>query len=126
MDRAARPTSSFTVSVGGGGGRDRHGEVIAWLTVREGSGRVLGLAGSLAANCPDGITLGLAPRPTPSAHLTVARGHDRGLVDDLAAERWGRPEERWLVDRILLLRSHLAASGARYETLHEASLYAAS
>lgn len=125
VDRAASLARPFTAGVAGGGGRERHGEIVAWLPVREGAGRVLGLAGALAAASPADLTAGPAPRPTPSAHLTVARGRDRSLVDDLAAERWGRPEERWRVEHILLLRSHLAPAGARYETLHEASLYAA-
>ncbi len=124
VDRAAEMGGAFTVGVGGGGGRARGDDAVAWLPVEEGAGRVIGLAGLLAAECPPDLTLGAPPRRTPSAHLTVARGHDRGVVDDLGAERWGRPEERWRVDRVSLLRSHLERAGARYETLHEATLYA--
>jgi RNA 2',3'-cyclic 3'-phosphodiesterase len=124
VDRAAARSGPFSVTVAGGGGRGHRGEAVAWLPVEEGAGRVIGLAGLLAADCPADLTSGAPPRRTPSAHLTVARGHDARVVEDLAAERWGRPEERWRADRVALLRSHLERTGARYETLHEATLYA--
>jgi 2'-5' RNA ligase len=125
VDRAATRAGPFRVGVAGGGGRERHGEAVAWLPVEEGAGRVIGLAGLLAVDCPSDTEIAGPPRRTPAAHLTVARGADRAAIDDLAAERWGRPEEYWLVDRVALVRSHLERTGARYETLHEAALYAA-
>jgi RNA 2',3'-cyclic 3'-phosphodiesterase len=125
VDRAATRAGPFRVSVAGGGGRERHGEAVAWLPVGAGAGRVIEMAGWLAADCPADAAIGGPPRRTPAAHLTVARGTDRAAIDDLAAERWGRPEEHWLVDRVALMRSHLERAGARYETLHEAALYAA-
>ena len=125
VDAAALSSLPFRVGVAGGGGRERHGEAVAWLPVDEGAGRVLDLAGRLAVDCPADLPVSGPPRRTPSAHLTVARSADRAVLDDLAGERWGRPEERWWVDRLALVRSHLEPSGARYETLHEAALYAA-
>jgi 2'-5' RNA ligase len=71
----------------------------------------------------EGITSSPSRR-TPAAHLTVARGSDRHVVRDLAAERWGRPEERFVADCVTLVRSYLEPTGARYETLHQAALYA--
>jgi 2'-5' RNA ligase len=123
-DRVAAGSSLFSLTVKGGGGRERHGEAVAWLTVREGAGRVIELAGSLWAACPEGLTAGAPPRRTMAAHLTVARKADRAVIHDLVAERWGRLEAAWPVDRLALLRSHLGPSGASYETLHEATLYA--
>jgi 2'-5' RNA ligase len=125
VEGAALSTEPFQVRVAGGGGRERHGQAVAWLPVSEGAGRVVGLAGRLAIDCPADLPVSGPPRRTPSAHLTVARSADRAVLDDLASERWGRPEERWWVDRLALVRSHLQPSGARYETLHEAALYAA-
>lgn len=125
VDDAALSSLPFRVEVTGGGGRERHGQAVAWLPVGEGAGRVLGLADHLAMACPADLPVSGPPRRTPSAHLTVARSADRAVLDDLTAERWGRPEERWRVDRLVLVRSHLQPSGARYETLHEAALYAA-
>lgn len=117
-------SSAFTVGISGGGGRERHGEAVAWLPVREGADKVIELAGHLAVGVQKGIRSGPPPRRTPAAHLTVARGADRQAVRDLVAERWGRPEERFVADRLTLLRSYLEPTGARYETLHGAALYA--
>jgi len=117
-------SSAFTVGISGGGGRERHGEAVAWLPVREGADKVIELAGHLAVGVQKDIRSGPPPRRTPAAHLTVARGADRQAVRDLVAERWGRPEERFVADRLTLLRSYLEPTGARYETLHGAALYA--
>ncbi len=125
VDHAAASTSPFRVAVAGGGGRERHGQAVAWLPVDEGAGQVLSLASHLAIDCPADLPTSGPPRRTPSAHLTVARSTDRVVIDDLASERWGRPDARWRADRLTLLRSHLQPTGARYETLHEAALYAA-
>jgi 2'-5' RNA ligase len=124
VDHVAALSSAVTVGICGGGGRERHGEAVAWLPVREGADRLIELAGHLAVDVGESITSGPSPRRTPAAHLTVARRADRPAVSDLAAERWGRPEERFLADRLALLRSHLEPTGARYETLHGAALYA--
>lgn len=124
VDHVAALSSAFTIGICGGGGRERHGEAVAWLPVREGADRLIELAGHLAVDVGEGIASGPPPRRTPAAHLTVARGTDHQAVRDLAAERWGRPEERFLADRVTLLRSHLEPTGARYETLHGAALYA--
>jgi len=124
VDHVAALSSAFTVGISGGGGRERHGEAVAWLPVRDGANRVIELAGHLAVDVGEGITSS-PPRRTPAAHLTVARGSDHRAIRDLAGERWGRPEERFLADRVTLLRSYLGSTGARYETLHGAALYAA-
>lgn len=120
----AAGSSAFSVGICGGGGRERHGEAVAWLPVREGADRVIELAGHLAVDVEESITSGPPPRRTPGAHLTVARGSDRHAVRDLAAECWGRPEERFVADCVTLVRSYLEPTGARYETLHRAALYA--
>jgi 2'-5' RNA ligase len=124
IDHVAGLSAAFTVEIHGGGGRERHGEAVAWLPVREGADRLMELAGHLAVGVQECITSGPSPKRTPAAHLTVARGAGRHAVRDLATERWGRPGERFVADRVMLLRSYLEPTGARYETLHGAALYA--
>ena len=98
---------------------------MGWLSVGAGARDVLAMADRLAAACPDGITIGRPPRRTPSAHLTVARRANGVLVDALTEQRHGLLEATWHADRIALVRSHLGPVGSRYETLHEAAMYAA-
>jgi 2'-5' RNA ligase len=83
------------------------------------------LAGWLARDCPPGVTRDAPPKRTPAAHVTVARRADDALVEALASEQWGPLAARWTFDRLALMHSHLESDGARYETLHEATLYAA-
>jgi 2'-5' RNA ligase len=120
---AASPPAHLGIS--GGGGRVRKQEGVAWLAVAAGAQEMLSIADRLAAACPDGITVTAPPRRTPSAHLTVARRADRALVEALNVQRHGPLEATWHADRIALVRSHLGPRGSRYETLHEAALYAA-
>lgn len=125
IDHVAGIAHRFSVAVAGSGGRVRGGDALAWLRVEDGAAQVIELASHLAADCPDGLAGASPPRRTPAAHVTVARGAERRLVEDLAADRWGHPEARWEARSIALVRSHLEPSGARYETLHEATLYPA-
>lgn len=115
----------FQVGVAGGGGRVTHGEGVAWLRVGPGAAELIAMVDRLAAMCPPDMTLTSAPRRTPSAHLTVARRAGQALVDDLRDERLGPVRAGWAITALALLRSHLGPGGSRYETLHEAALYAA-
>jgi 2'-5' RNA ligase len=126
VDATAADAEAFETAVAGGGGRARDADGVAWLRVAGGAGRVIDLAERLAIACSPAISLGFEPRRTPSAHLTVARRTDRALVDDLRGETRGRLRAAWTADRLALMRSHLGPSGAAYETVHEATLYAAS
>jgi hypothetical protein len=47
------------------------------------------------------------------------------LVTSLRAEDRGPLRADWLVARMVLMRSHLGSAEARYETLHEVTMYAA-
>ena len=125
VDDVAAQSPPVRVTIKAGGGRLRRQDAVAWLTFAGGADRIVALATLLATACPDGITTGPPPRRTPAAHLTVARHADRALLDDLTAQRYGPLRATWSVDRVALVRSHLAPSGAHYETQHEAALYAA-
>jgi 2'-5' RNA ligase len=125
LDAIAADTEPFPVTVSGGGGRVRTDDGVAWLRLADGASRFIGLADRLAAACPPDATTGALPRRTPSAHVTVARRADLALVSDLRAEGHGPLRVGWLLARMALLRSHLGPSGARYETLHEVTMYAA-
>jgi 2'-5' RNA ligase len=124
LDTVAATSPPFQAAVSGGGGRVRRQEAVAWLAIASGARELLAIADRLSAGCPDGATTGAPPRRTPSAHLTVARRADQGLVDALAHQRHGPLIATWHVDRMALVRSHLGAAGSRYETLHETALYA--
>jgi 2'-5' RNA ligase len=125
VDTVAAATSSVRLGISAGGGRVRPQESVAWLAVGTGARDLLAMADRLAAGCPDGITTGAPPKRTRSAHLTIARRADRALVEALAEERHGPLRAAWLAGRIALMRSHLGPGGSRYETVHEAALYAA-
>ena len=121
VDAAAAAGDPYHVRADLGDGRHRDGGV-AWLALSEGAGRLIELAAAIAERCPPGVTTGPPPRRTPSAHLTVARKASRATIDALRAHALGPLDVAWEVDRIWLVRSHLAASGAHYQTLHEATL----
>jgi len=125
VDLFARDEAPFQVSIDGGGGRVRRQEAVAWLTIGDGTGEVIGMADRLLEASPADVTSGAPPKRAPSAHLTVARRADRDLVADLTGQRHGRLAASWSAGQLLLMRSHLGPNGARYETLHEATLYAA-
>jgi 2'-5' RNA ligase len=121
VDAAAAGSDPYHVRADRGDGRHRDGGV-AWLALSEGAGRLIELAGAIAERCPPGVTTGPPPRRTRSAHLTVARKAGPATIDALRAQALGPLDVAWNVDRIWLVRSHLAASGAHYQTLHEATL----
>jgi len=54
------------------------------------------------------------PRRAFRGHLTLARARGPGLVQELPEVR---VTERWTVTDLTLVRSHLEASGARYEVI---------
>jgi len=120
-DVAAR-TATYAAAADQGGGRSRRGEGVAWLGLSSGAADLIETATLTAERCPHGITDGPPPKRTPSAHLTVGRKADEAVIEALRAQACGALGVRWPVDRIQLVRSHLAPDGARYETLHEATL----
>lgn len=122
VESVAHDIERYRAIVADGGGRVRQGEGVAWLGLTEGAGTLIEAATLAADRCPPGLTDGPPPRRTPSAHLTVARKADRELVRALREQAHGRLGIGWEVDRLQLVRSHLHSGGARYETLHEATL----
>jgi RNA 2',3'-cyclic 3'-phosphodiesterase len=122
VDEAAAAVAPYHVRADEGDGRLYRGEGVGWLELSQGAGALIELAVALAERCPPAMTAGAPPRRTPSAHLTLARKAGRATIDALRSQAYGPLEVAWRVDRIWLLRSHLDATGARYETLHEATM----
>jgi RNA 2',3'-cyclic 3'-phosphodiesterase len=123
VERVAGQCPPFAISVSGGGGRVRGSDGVAWLQVHDGASRVAAAAELLAARYPPLATAAAPPKRTPAAHLTVARKVDRATLDALAGQWHGPLAASLSIDAMALLRSHLGSGGARYETLHEATLY---
>lgn len=122
MDDIAERVAAYDVRVDQGGGRVRGSDGVAWLGASEGAGALIDAAALTAARCPADITDGPPPKRTPSAHLTVVRKADDTALGALRDQAEGPLGIGWRVDRIGLVRSHLEPAGARYETLHEATL----
>ncbi len=122
VDAVAARISPYRVVVERGGGRIRRTDGVAWLGLSEGAGTLIEIAADLTAACPPGINGGSASKRTPSAHLTLARKADEALLQALRTQACGPLGVTWRIDRIELVRSHLEPGGARYETLHQASL----
>ena len=122
VESVAVDVQPYRVIVADGGGRVRRGEGVAWLGLSEGAGTLIRAATLVADRCPPDLTEGARPKRTPSAHLTVARKADREVVRALREQMHGRIGISWEVDRLQLVRSHLGPGGARYQTLHEATL----
>ena len=122
VDEVAGRGSAYGVVVDRGGGRTRRSEGVAWLGLSDGAGALIEAATVAADGCPEEITLGAPPKRTPSAHLTVVRNASPAVVDALRDQAFGRLGVGWTIDRVGLVRSHLEPDGARYETLHEATL----
>ena len=122
IDTVAAERRPLVVRVDRGGGREHRGDGVGWLAISTGAGTVIETADLVTARCPAGITSGGPPKRTPSAHLTVARKADRSVLTALETQAHGPLSVSWEVDRIELLRSHLERDGARYETLHLATL----
>jgi 2'-5' RNA ligase len=121
-DAAAAVHAPFALGLAGGGGRVGRDGGVAWLAVARNAGCVIDLADTVRHAMPGGIAGGREPRRAPSAHLTVARRAERGLVGALRDEANGPLRATWEVDRIALMRSHLGRDGARYELVHDAPL----
>jgi 2'-5' RNA ligase len=122
VDDAAHAATPYLVRADEGGGRSHRGEGVGWLALSQGAGALIELAVVLAERCPPDVTAGPPPRRTPSAHLTLARKARAATIEALRSQAYGPLEVTWRVDRICLLRSHLDATGARYETLHESTM----
>jgi RNA 2',3'-cyclic 3'-phosphodiesterase len=124
LDAAAHDQARFSVELGSGGGRARpDGDGVAWLNLVRGGDETAALGRRLEAaisgSAPDGAR---DPRRSPNAHLTVARRAPAELIEQLGSSPPASPRVTWLADRIVLFRSHLERTGARYEALHEAAL----
>ncbi len=117
----AEATPAYDVRVDQGGGRLRRGEGVAWLGLSEGATTLIELASELAVACAPDLAHG-PPKRTPSAHLTLVRRADAPTIQALRQRAYGHLSVDWQADRIALVRSHLDRSGARYETLHEATM----
>ena len=95
---------------------------MAWVGLGEGAAELIAAASLVADGVPPGVVTGAPPRRTPSAHLTVARKADTLVVEALRRQSKGPVSVSWTVTAIELVRSHLGSGGARYETLHRATL----
>ena len=122
IDDVGRRTEPYLVRVERGGGRISRGEGVAWLGLSTGSGRLIETATLTAERCPPEATQGRPPKRTPAAHLTLVRKANEGVIEALRAQAHGPLGVSWSVDTIELVRSHLEAGGARYETLHRGTM----
>ncbi len=122
IDAVAAGGTPYRIRLDAGDGRMGHREGVGWLRASEGRGELVALADAIARGCPADLTVGVPVRRTPSAHLTVARGATMVAIAALRTQAPGPLGVAWTVDHIDLVRSHLEASGARYQTLHEAAL----
>jgi 2'-5' RNA ligase len=113
MAMASVGHAPFQVTMSEAGGRidDRRGGV-AWMRIAEGTRELAGLSVELDRLVGSNTYARGAPRP----HITVARRVDAALLDDLRqyaeAIRLG-----WVIERIVLYRSHGDPGGSRYEEL---------
>lgn len=119
MQAVAQRTQAFEVATGEGGGYDggRRGGV-AWLRLSQGAHGVAQLALELDAAIGR-HTYDSTHRPRP--HLTVARHVTEAALEDIR-EAANTVQPAWLVDRIVLFRSHPDPGGSRYEELSSAML----
>jgi 2'-5' RNA ligase len=115
MAAAATRHAPFEVATADAGGRvdDRRGGV-AWLRIDEGARELRELSVEVDRLIGSNLYAGGAPRP----HITVARQIDEALLVDLRSHA-ADLRTRWLVDRIVLYRSHPDLGGSRYEQLAE-------
>ena len=122
LDEVALATAPFDVLVDRGGGRPRHDGGVAWLGLSTGASTLIEAATLAAEGCPPDIVGGSPPKRTPSAHLTVVRKADEPVIESLRSQACGPLGVSWTVDAVALVRSHLEPAGARYVTLHQATL----
>ncbi len=124
IDSAVEREPPFTIETGAGGGRDRaDGDGVAWLRLARGGAETSRIGGWLEATVAGQTAGGREPRRSPSAHLTVARRASSELIRYLEEAPPATLRVTWTADRIVLFRSHLERTGARYERLHEAHLH---
>lgn len=116
----AADVAPFDVELATGGGRARRGDDgVAWLEVGRGAAEITRLASSLEG------AVGWRSGPHSAGqlpHVTVARRASGRLIAELAAAGGAGPGIRWRADSVVLLRSHLGGTGARYEPVHVAWL----
>ena len=122
VDDVAREVVAYEIAIERGGGRPGQRGGVAWLGATHGARSLIETASLLAERCPPDIAGGSPPKRTPSAHLTVVRAADRAVIEALRIGSLGQHRASWTVDRIDLVRSHLGPDGARYETVHRATL----
>jgi len=122
VEAVGREVVAYEITIERGGGRPGQRGGVAWLGATRGARSLLETASLLAARCPPDIAGGSPPKRTPSAHLTVVRAADRAVIEALRSGSLGPHRASWTVDRVDLVRSHLGPGGARYETLHSATL----
>lgn len=120
VDEVAATIAPYPVRAEQGGGRLQRSDGTAWLELTLGADALIEAATRLASACPAGIAD--EPLRTRSAHLTLARRTDRTLIDAFVSQAHGPLGVGWHVDRLQLVRSHLEPAGARYETVHVATL----
>jgi len=113
LDSVAARHGPIGVRSGAAGGRtdDRRGGV-AWLGLVGGREALARLSLELDRSIGSAVYASMAPQP----HLTVARRIDQALLDDLRRVA-GEVRLEWLVDHIVLFRSHTGPHGSRYEEL---------
>ena len=117
-DVAARH-AKFALTTGHAGGRagGRRGGV-AWLRLADGRHEVA----QLSIDVDDALASGTYDaRHAPRPHLTVARRVDEQALSDLQRSTEGL-RVSWVVDRIVLFRSHTGPGGSRYEALSSSKL----
>ena len=122
VDHVARQVKPYAAVADQGGGRTGQRAGVAWLGLSEGSGALIEAATLATETCPPEITDGSPPKRTRSAHLTLVRKADQAVIEALRGQAHGPLRAAWTIDRLQLVRSHLASSGAHYETLYEATL----
>lgn len=115
MAVAASRHAPVEVATADAGGRvdDRRGSV-AWLRIDEGARELRELSVDVDRLIGSNLYAGGAPRP----HITVARHIDEALLADLRSQATDL-RISWVVDRIVLYRSHPDPGGSRYEALAE-------
>ena len=114
LSRVAAAHEPTEVATGRLGAFHRPGSVrVLWYGVADGDGRLAALAGDLAD------ALALSDDEPFRAHVTLARARRRpvdlrGWIEPASASA---PDGLLTIDRIALMRSHVGAGPAQYETL---------
>jgi 2'-5' RNA ligase len=109
--------SPFTVASGDGGGYLGRRGGVAWLTIVEGHHQ----AALLSREVDQALASGTYEKMSPRPHLTLARKVDEVLLADVR-DAAASLHRQWLVDRIVLYRSHTGPGSAQYEELSSFAL----